>query len=82
MHPTPINPFVALLMHISLCILQKLHRQVYKFRNSISILLGFCHLRATENFFFYFFFQNMKHLPEIHSKTASVLSCLLLQCCH
>lgn len=53
MPPTPINPFIALLMHISLCILQKkLHRQVYKFRNSISILLGFCHFRATEKFFF------------------------------
>lgn len=51
MCPTPINPFIALLTHITLCILQELHRQVYKIRNSISILLGFCQLRATENLF-------------------------------
>lgn len=51
MPPTPINPFIALLLYISLCTLQKPHRQAYKFRNSISISLGFCHLRATENYF-------------------------------
>lgn len=42
-------------MHISLCMeLQELHRQAYKIRNSISILLGFCHLRATANLIFFF----------------------------